>query len=114
MEPAHWAQVRTWAEESGLHLETGGIPFLLKTPEAYPQVIAAMRKNIDRAKGMSPPIVRTPVAGDRYSMPRGPVEKHLETGLKILRELRNYAMDAGVKIAIEKPQGPPSLAKPAH
>jgi sugar phosphate isomerase/epimerase len=101
MDPKHWAEVKTWSQEAGLHLETGGIPFLPKTPEAYPQVIANMRKNIDRAKGMGSPIVRTLMASDRYAMPPGPAEQHVETGVKVLRELRSYAMDAGVKIAIE-------------
>jgi 3-oxoisoapionate decarboxylase len=101
MDPKHWAEVKTWSQEAGLHLETGGIPFLPKTPEAYPQVIANMRKNIDRAKGMGSPIVRTLMASDRYAMPAGPAEQHVETGVKVLRELRSYAMDAGVKIAIE-------------
>jgi sugar phosphate isomerase/epimerase len=101
MDPQHWADVKAWAHEAGLHLETGGIAFLPKTPEAFPQVQANMRKNIDRAKGMGSPIVRTLMASDRYNMPPGPVDLHLETGLKMLRDLRSYAMDAGVKIAIE-------------
>lgn len=101
MDPKHWADVKSWSLQTGLHLETGGIAFLPKTPEAYPQVVAAMRANIDRAKGMGSPIVRTLMAGDRYAMPAGPAEQHVETGVKILRELRSYAMDAGVKIAIE-------------
>ena len=101
MDPKHWADVKAWSQEFALHLETGGIPFLPKTPEAYPSVIAAMRQNIDRAKAMGSPIVRTLLAGDRYVMPPGPVEQHVETGLKILRELRAYTMDAGIKIAIE-------------
>jgi sugar phosphate isomerase/epimerase len=101
MDPKHWAEVKTWSQDAGLHLETGGIAFLPRTPEAYPQVLANMRKNIDRAKGMGSPIVRTLMAGDRYAMPPGPVEQHMETGVKLLRELRGYAMDAGVKIAVE-------------
>ncbi len=101
MDPKHWAEVKLWSRESGLHLETGGIPFLPKTAEAYPQVVAAMRKNIDRAKGMGSPIVRTLVAGDRYAMPPGSIEQQFEIAVKMLRELRSYAVDAGVKIAIE-------------
>ena len=101
MDPRHWADVKSWAREAGLHLETGGIAFLPKTPDAYPQVVANMKKNIDRAKGMGSPIVRTLMASDRYAMPPGPVEQHVETGVKLLRELRSYAMDAGIRIAVE-------------
>ena len=101
MDPRHWAEVKAWAHEANLHLETGGIAFLPKTAEAFPQVLSNMRKNIDRAKGMGSPIVRTLLASDRYNMPPGPVDRHLETALKMLRELRTYAIDSGVKIAIE-------------
>jgi hypothetical protein len=53
-------------------------------------------------KGMGSPIVRTIVASDRYSMPPGLLGEQLETCLKMLRELRPYATDAGIKIAIER------------
>jgi sugar phosphate isomerase/epimerase len=101
MDPKHWAEVKAWSHDFGLHLETGGIAFLPKTPEAYPAVLANMKKNIDRAKGMGSPIVRTLMVSDRYQLPPGPLEKHLETGVRMLRDLRTYAMDAGVKIAVE-------------
>jgi hypothetical protein len=34
-------------------------------------------------------------------MPDGPVERHIEMAVKILREVRSQAMDAGLKIGIE-------------
>jgi 3-oxoisoapionate decarboxylase len=101
MDPKHWADVKAWAKEAGLHLETGGSAFLPKSPEAYPEVLAALRKNIERARGMGSPLVRTLLASDRYAMPPGPVEQHIETALKMLREVKAQAVDAGVKIAIE-------------
>src|SRR5436309_11955465 len=48
MDPNHWAEVRTWSKELGLRLETGGGAILPKTQAAYPQVIATLRKNIER------------------------------------------------------------------
>lgn len=102
MDPRHWADVRSWVKEAGLHIETGGGAILPKKIEGVPQSIATLRKNIERAKAMGSPIVRALLAGDRYSMPdEGPVEKHMETALKILRGVRSEAMDAGVKIGIE-------------
>jgi sugar phosphate isomerase/epimerase len=101
MDPKHWANVRSWCKDLGLHLETGGGAILPKTASDIPQVLAALRKNIDRAAAMGSPIVRALLAGDRYSMPPGPVERHIETTVTILREVRTRAMDAGVKIAIE-------------
>jgi hypothetical protein len=50
---------------------------------------------------MGSPIVRALLASDRKSMPPGPVEKHIETTVKILKEVRSQVMDAGLKIGIE-------------
>jgi sugar phosphate isomerase/epimerase len=101
MNPAHWAEVRAWAKDSGMRLETGGSAILPKTPAGIPQSVATLRRNIERAQAMGSPIVRALLAGDRYSMPEGPVEQHVETAVKILREVRSQAMDAHLKIGIE-------------
>jgi sugar phosphate isomerase/epimerase len=101
MDPKHWADVRAWCKEAGLHIETGGGAILPKTADAFPQTVATLRKNIERAVAMESPIVRAVIASDRYSMPEGPVEKHIKTTLDVLREVRSQAKDAGVKIAIE-------------
>jgi len=101
MDPKHWAEVRAWSKDAGLHLETGGGAILPKSPEGTAQVVATLRKNIERAAAMGSPIVRALLASDRYSMPAGPVEQHIQTALNILREVRTQVMDAGLKIAIE-------------
>jgi len=101
MDPGHWARVRAWSKEMALHLETGGGVLLPASPEAYPQAVSTLRKNIERAAAMGSPIVRTLIATDRYHFPPGPVDFHKETVIKILREVRNQVMDAGLKIALE-------------
>jgi 3-oxoisoapionate decarboxylase len=101
MDPKHWAELRSWSRDVGLHIETGGGAILPKSAEAYPQTVATLRKNIERAKAVGSPIVRALLASDRYSMPEGPVEKHIDTTVKLLRDVRSQVMDAGVKIAIE-------------
>ena len=101
MDPKHWAEVRAWARDLGLHLETGGGAILPRTADAYPQVVATLRRNIERAAAMGSPIVRALVASDRYAMPPGPVEPHVETVVRLLREVRSQVKDAGLKIAIE-------------
>jgi len=102
MDPKHWADVRSWVKENGLHIETGGGALLPRTQDGIPRSVAALRKNIERAAAMGSPIVRALLAGDRYHMPDdGPVEKHMETGVRILREVRSQALDAGLKIGIE-------------
>lgn len=102
MDAHHWADVRAWSKEMGLHLETGGPALLPKTPDAYPRSVALLRKHIERAAAMGSPLVRTLLASDRYSMPdQGPVEPHMETAVRILREVRSQVLDAGLKIGIE-------------
>ncbi|MGA2597250.1 MAG: TIM barrel protein [Bryobacteraceae bacterium] len=102
MDAKHWAEVRAWSKDMGLHMETGGGAILPKTTAEIPEMVATLRKNIERASAMGSPIVRALLASDRYHMPDdGPVERHMETGLKILREVRSQAMDAGLKIGIE-------------
>ncbi|MCZ2147895.1 MAG: sugar phosphate isomerase/epimerase [Bryobacterales bacterium] len=101
MDPKHWAEVRAWSKDMGLHLETGGGAILPRTAADYPNIIATLRKNIERAAAMGSPIVRALLASDRYSLPEGSVERHIETAVKILREVRGPVMDAGLKIGIE-------------
>jgi len=102
MDPRHWADVRAWSLDTGLHIETGGGAILPKTEAALADSVATLRKNIERAKAMGSPIVRALLAGDRYSLPdNGPVEKHMETALRILKEVRSQALDSKLKIGIE-------------
>jgi sugar phosphate isomerase/epimerase len=102
MDPKHWAEIRAWSKEIGLHLETGGSALLARAPEAYTAGVALLRKEIERAQALGSPMVRARVANDRYSFPsNGPVERHVEVALKMLREVRSQVMDAGLMIGIE-------------
>jgi 3-oxoisoapionate decarboxylase len=101
MDPKHWAEVKSWCRDLNLHLETGGGAILPKSREDRDRIVAALRKNISRAAAMGSPIVRALLASDRYAMPAGTLEQHIETTAGILREVRSAALDAGVKIAIE-------------
>ena len=101
MDPRHWADVRKSCKDLSLHLETGGGALLPRSKDNHAESVASLRKNIERAAAMGSPIVRALLASDRYSMPPGPLEQHMETAVKILREVRSQVMDAGIKIAIE-------------
>jgi 3-oxoisoapionate decarboxylase len=101
MDPSHWSEVRAWAVEAGLRIETGGSALLPKNREGVADSISLLRKNIARARAMGSPLVRTLIASDRYSMPEGPVEQHMETAVQILRAVRSEAMDANLKIGVE-------------
>jgi sugar phosphate isomerase/epimerase len=101
MDPKHWTEVRDWCRAANLHIETGGGAILPKTREAIPQIVETLRTNIRRAAAMGSPIVRALLASDRYAIPPGPVEQHIETTAGILRQIRTQAIDANIKIGIE-------------
>jgi sugar phosphate isomerase/epimerase len=101
MDEAHWAELRAWTRELGFRVETGGSAILPKSPEEYPAVLSRLRRNIERAAAVGSPIVRALVASDRFAMPPGPVEPHVDTVVRLLREVRSQVKDAGLKIAIE-------------
>lgn len=100
-DPAHWAAVKGHAARLGLKLETGGGGILPRTAEAFPQSVATLLKNINRAAAMGSPFVRGVIASDRASLPPGPIEQHMETTVRLLKAVRSRTVDAGVKIVIE-------------
>lgn len=100
-DPAHWAEVKTAAASAGLHLETGTGGSLPRDADRFDASVKLLRDAVRRAAAMGSPIVRTLVASDRAHLPPGPVEQHIATMVKLLRTVRNEAVDAGVKFAIE-------------
>ena len=99
--PAHWSKVKGWAAERGLHLETGVGAVLPKSPGDMEPSRQSLLKGVAMAKAMGSPIVRCLHAADREHLPPGPVAQHIETMIKLLKSVRQPAMDAGVKFAIE-------------
>lgn len=100
-DPAHWSEVRRMAADLGLHLETGGASVFPKTPDAFGASVENLRRNIVRAKAMGSPLVRVILASERSALPPGPVEAHVQTMIRVLREARPQVLDSGLKIAIE-------------
>jgi sugar phosphate isomerase/epimerase len=100
-DPAHWKQLKEAAARLGLELHGGDAGALPKIADGLPATIERMREGIRHAVGIGSKLVRFRVAGDRASMPPGPVEKTMETMIQTLRSVRSEAVDAGVKFAIE-------------
>ena len=100
-DPAHWADVKTWAAERQLHLETGGGGIMPRTPDAFQASVDNIAYNAQRAKAMGSPLLRCVLAGDRASLPPGPAEQHMETAIRLLKASKSRVVDAGLKIAIE-------------
>ena len=100
-DPAHWKAVKDAASRAGLWLGTGGGAVLPKDEGEFDRSVKLLRDGIKRAVGMGSPLVRMLLAGDREHLPPGPPAKHVETMIKVLRVVRNEAVDAGIKFAIE-------------
>jgi 3-oxoisoapionate decarboxylase len=100
-DPAHWKALKERAARLGLELHGGDAGALPRTPDGMNATMQRLREGIKHAVGIGSKLVRFRVAGDRASLPPGPVEKTMETMILTLRSVRTEAMDAGVKFAIE-------------
>ena len=100
-DPAHWKQLREAAARLGLELNGGDAGALPRTPDGMDATINRLREGIRHSAAIGSKVVRFRVAGDRATLPPGPVEKTMETAVQTLRRVRSEAMDAGIKIAIE-------------
>jgi sugar phosphate isomerase/epimerase len=100
-DPAHWKALKETAARLGLELHGGDAGALPRTPDGMNATMQRLRDGIKHAVGIGSKLVRFRVAGDRASLPPGPVEKTMETLIQTLRSVRADAMDAGVKFAIE-------------
>jgi sugar phosphate isomerase/epimerase len=98
---AHWKALKETAARLGLELNGGDAGALPRTPDGMNATMQRLRDGIRHAVGIGSKLVRFRVAGDRASLPPGPVEKTMETMVQTLRSVRTEAMDAGVKFAIE-------------
>jgi sugar phosphate isomerase/epimerase len=100
-DPAHWKELKETASQLGLELHGGDAGAMPRTTDGIESSLARLREGIRHAVGIGSKLVRFRAAGDRASMPPGPVEKTMEAMIRLLRSVRSEAMDARVKIAIE-------------
>ena len=100
-EPAHWKELKETAARLHLELHGGDAGALPRTPDGMDATLKRLREGLRHAVGIGSKLVRFRVAGDRASLPPGPIEKTMETMIRTLRAVRTEAMDAGVKFAIE-------------
>lgn len=100
-DPAHWKILKETAARLGLELHGGDAGALPRTPGGMEATRKRLHEGIRHAVGIGSKLVRFRVAGDRASLPPGPVEKTIETMIRTLQSARTEAIDAGVKFAIE-------------
>jgi sugar phosphate isomerase/epimerase len=100
-DPTHWKQLKETAARLGIELNGGDAGALPRTPDGMDATISRLREGIRHSAAIGSKVVRFRVAGDRATLPPGPVEKAMETAIQTLRRVRSETMDAGIKIAIE-------------
>jgi sugar phosphate isomerase/epimerase len=100
-DPAHWGEIKETAARLRLVVNGGDAGTIPRNADGMNATFERMRQGIRHAVGIGSKLVRFRVAGDRASLPPGPVEKAMETMVTTLRAMRTQAIDAGVKFAIE-------------
>ena len=100
-DPSHWNELKEAAARFGLEVHGGDAGALHRTPDGMSSTMNRLHRGIRHASAMGSKLVRFRVAGDRATLPEGPVEKTMETMVRVLREVRSEVMNAGLKIAIE-------------
>ncbi len=107
LDPANLAQVRTHAAELGLEVEIG-MGSICPTSKSFDAKQGTAEQQLSRMIAAAPQagskIVRA-VLGSMQDRQNGPLTPHIEATVGVLRSVRSYAIDHGVRIAIENHAG---------
>jgi len=107
LEPDNLRAVRRYAEERGIEIEIG-MKSICPTSKMFDAKAGTAEEQIgkmlDSATLAGSHIVRA-VLGSMEDRRPGPIEKHMESMVKVLRNVRSKAQDHNLKIAIENHAG---------
>ncbi|MDQ1468714.1 MAG: 3-oxoisoapionate decarboxylase [Bryobacterales bacterium] len=107
LEPENLRKVREYAAARGIEVEIG-MKSICPTSKMFEAKEGTAEEQLTRMIGsagiVGSKIVRC-VLGSAEDRKPGPIEMHIEGMVKVLRNMRGRAMDAGVKIAIENHAG---------
>ena len=105
LEEDHLRRVRAHAGQLGISVEIGMRSCCPTSAMFDPKLGTAeeqLTRMLDAAKVIGSPLVRTVVGS---AADRNPIERHIESTVRVLRNVRSRAMDLGIKIAIENHAG---------
>jgi sugar phosphate isomerase/epimerase len=106
LDPANLKKIRARADELNLDVEIG-MRSICPTSSGFDASQGTAEEQlgrmVDAAKIMRSPLVRC-VLGSQADR-RGPIEKHIESTVKVLKAMRSKIMDAGLYVAIENHAG---------
>jgi 3-oxoisoapionate decarboxylase len=107
LEPENLRTVRQQAERLGIEVELG-MKSICPTSKMFEASAGTAEEQLTRMIGsavtVGSKIVRA-VLGSAEDRKPGPIEKHIESMVKVLRNVRSRALDANIKIAIENHAG---------
>ena len=107
LEPDNLRNVRRRAEELGIEVEIG-MKSLCPTSKMFDAKAGTAEEQLGRmieaARIVGSHIVRA-VLGSSDDRRPGPIERHIESMVGVLRAMRSRVMDAGLKVAIENHAG---------
>jgi sugar phosphate isomerase/epimerase len=107
LEPENLRKVREYAEARGIEVEIG-MKSICPTSKMFESKEGTAEEQLTRMIGsagiVGSKIVRC-VLGSAEDRKPGPIEMHIESMVKVLRNMRSRTIDAGVKIAIENHAG---------
>lgn len=107
LEPANLRRVRQHAEKAGIELEIG-MRSICPTSKMFDAAAgtaeAQITRMIEAATTVGSRIVRA-VLGSAEDRRPGPIERHIDSIVRVLRNVRSKAMDSNIKIAIENHAG---------
>lgn len=107
LEPENLRKVRNYAGEHGIEIEIG-MKSICPTSKMFDAKDGTAEEQLTRMIGsavlVGSKIVRC-VLGSAEDRKPGPVELHIESMVKVLRNIRSRATDANIKIAIENHAG---------
>ena len=107
LEPENLRQVRAHAEKVGIEVEIGMMS-ICPTSKMFQASAGTAEEQLTRMIGaavtVGSKIVRCVLGSSADRVP-GPIEKHIESASKVLRNVRSKAVDSNIKIAIENHAG---------
>ncbi|HVW86097.1 MAG TPA: TIM barrel protein [Bryobacteraceae bacterium] len=107
LEPDNLRKVRAYAEQKGIEVEIG-MKSICPTSKMFDAKEGTAEEQLGRmiasATIVGSKIVRC-VLGSAEDRKPGPIDRHIESMVKVLRNVRSRAMDANIRIAIENHAG---------
>jgi sugar phosphate isomerase/epimerase len=107
LQPDNLKKVREYAESKGIEVEIG-MKSICPTSKMFDAKEGTAEEQLTRMIGsarlVGSKIVRC-VLGSAEDRKPGPIDRHIESMVKVLRNMRQRAMDAGIKIAVENHAG---------